>query len=102
MDARSLRARLESIDAHKGMTARNARLPMSCGVNPYLEVDIWIEKKRLAIMLDTAESMSDTSLYRQARHEDALLQRNGCRVLRFLVEDVCERLDSVLGEIDAF
>ena len=95
-------ARLDSIDACKGMTARNARLPMPCGVNPYLEVDIWIEKKRLAIMLNTAESIIDTSLYRQARHEDAILQRNNCRVLRFLVEDVCERLDSVLGEIEAF
>ena len=52
-------ARLDSIDACKGMTARNARLPMPCGVNPYLEVDIWIEKKHLAIMLDAAESMTD-------------------------------------------
>ena len=50
-------------------------------------------------MLDTSESISDISLYRLARREDALLQRNGYRILRFLTEDVCERLDAVLGEI---
>ena len=53
-------------------------------------------------MLDTTESMSDISLYRLARREDALLQRNGYRILRFMAEDVCERLDAVLGEIGMF
>ena len=62
-------------------------------------MDIWSARNRLAIMLDTSESMSDISLYRLARREDALLQRNGYRILRFLTEDVCERLDAVLGEI---
>ena len=76
-----------------------SRLPIPCGTNPYVEVDIWSERNRLAIMLDTSESMSDISLYRLARREDALLQRNGYRILRFLAEDVCERLDAVLGEI---
>ena len=74
----------------------------NCRGAPVLEVDIWSEKKKLAIMLDTTESISEASLYRQARHEDALLQHNGIRVIRFLVEDICERLDSVLGEIVAF
>ena len=37
-----------------------------------------------------------------ARREDALLQRNGYRILRFMAEDVCERLDAVLGEIGMF
>jgi len=46
--------------------------------------------------------MSDISLYRLARREDALPQRNGYRILRFLAEDVCERLDAVLGEIGMF
>jgi very-short-patch-repair endonuclease len=53
-------------------------------------------------MLDTSESMSDISLYRLARREDALLQRNGYRILRILAEDVSERLDAVLGEIEMF
>ena len=95
-------ARLDSLEPCKQLFMRNSRLPIPCGVNPYLEVDVWSEKKKLAIVLDAAESISNASYYRQARHEDALLQRNGIRVIRFLVEDVCVRLDSVLGEIVAF
>ena len=97
---RFLFARLDSLDGNKGMYAQESRLPIPCGTNPYLEVDIWSERNSLAIMLDTSESMSDISLYRLARREDALLQRNGYRILRFLAEDVCERLDAVLGEIE--
>ena len=85
---------------YKNLFARSFRLPIPCGVNPYLEVDVWSEKKRLAVMLDKSEFISDVALYRQSRHEDALLQRNGIRVIRFLVEDVCESLDTVLGEIE--
>ena len=95
-------ARLDSLDGNKGMFEQNSRLPISCGTNPYLEVDIRLERTKLAIMLDTPESISDISLYRLARREDALLQRNGYRILRFLAEDVCERLDAVLGEIGMF
>ena len=95
-------ARLDSLDGNKGMFEQNSRLPIPCGINPYLEVDIRSERTKLAIMLDTPESISDISLYRLARREDALLQRNGYRILRFLAEDVCERLDAVLGEIGMF
>ena len=95
-------ARLDSLEPYKQLFTRSSRLPIPCGVSPYLEVDVWSEKKKLAIMLDSTESISDSSLYRQARHEDALLQHNGIRVIRFLAEDVCECLDAVLGEIVAF
>lgn len=94
-----LLARLNSLDGSKGLFARSARLPIPCGVNPYLEVDIWSDKYKLAIMLDVGESLSDIARYRLARHEDALLQRKGCCALRFLVDDVCERLDAVFGEV---
>ena len=30
------------------------------------------------------------------------MQRNGIRVVRFLADDVCERLDAVFGELEAF
>ena len=33
------------------------------------------------------------------RREDIMLQKNGYRVLRFLVEDVCEHLDDILDTI---
>lgn len=95
-----LLARLDSLEGGKGLFARDVRLPIPCNGNPYMEVEIWSEKNKLAIMLDALESISDVSIYRLARHEDALLQRKGCRILRFLVEDVCERLDAVLGEIE--
>ena len=94
-----LLARLNSLDSCSGLFARSTRLPIPCGENPYLDVDIWSDKYKLAIMLDVAESFSDIAMYRLARHEDALLQLKGCCVLRFLVDDVCERLDAVLGEV---
>ena len=99
---RFLFARLDSLDGNKGMFEQNSRLPIPCGTNPYLEVDICSERIKLAIKLDTPESISDISFYRFARREDALLQRNGYRILRFLAEDVCERLDAVLGVIGLF
>ena len=33
------------------------------------------------------------------RREDIMLQKNGYRVLRFLVEDVCEHLDDIMDTI---
>ena len=95
-------ARLDSLGKSKGMFALNCCLPIPCGTNPYMNVDIWSEKNKLAILLDTQEAISDISRYRIARREDALLQRNGFRVLRFLAEDVCERLHAVLNEIEMF
>ena len=95
-------ARLDSLGTFQGLFGRNARLPIPCGVNPHLEVDLWAEKFRLAVMLDEAGVLSDISRYRLARHEDALLQRHGIRVVRFLADDVCERLDAVLGELESF
>ena len=67
-----------------------------------MEVDAWSAKFKLAIVFDDLKQVQDISRYRIERRRDALLQRNGCRVLRFLVEDVCERLNAVLGEIEAF
>jgi len=42
---------------------------------------------------------ADLSAYRRDRRKDLLLQENGYRVMRFLAEDVCERLDEVLDSI---
>ena len=100
--SRFLFARLDSLVGSKGVFVQNSCLLIPCGTNPHLEVEIWSEKHKLAILLDTRESVSDISRYRIARREDALLQRNGCRVIRFLAEDVCERLDVVLGVIEMF
>jgi len=53
----------------------------------------------LVIELDGAQHLADPDAYRRDRHKDALLQRHGYFVLRFLAEDVGKRLDSVLDSI---
>ena len=95
-------ARLDSLRGGKGRFERDVRLPIPCGPNPWLEVEIWSGRDRLAILLDTPESIADLSRYRLARREDALLQKNGCRVVRLLSCDVSERLDAALDEIARF
>ena len=76
------------------------RLPIACGGNPYLEVDLWSKESKIAIFIDNMAKLSDISLYRIARNEDVLLQKNGMKVVRLLLEDVCENLDYVLKQIN--
>jgi len=51
---------------------------------------------KLAVMLDVSAELSDLDAYRRARREDWLLQKNGYRGVRLLVEDVCTSLDKTL------
>ena len=51
---------------------------------------------KLAVMLDVSAELSDLDAYRRARREDWLLQKNGYRGVRLLVEDVCTCLDKTL------
>ena len=53
----------------------------------------------LVIELDGAQHLADAEAYRRDRRKDALLQQNGFFVLRFLAEDVGQRLDHVLDTI---
>jgi very-short-patch-repair endonuclease len=53
----------------------------------------------VAVELDGAQHLADAEAYRRDRRKDALLQENGYRVLRFLAEDVGQRLDDVLDSI---
>ena len=95
-------ARLESYATTKGLFRENVRVPIPCGANPFLEVDLLAEKSRLAIRLDAMADMADVEAYRRARREDALLQRKGYRIVRFLAEDVCTRLDATLDSLLAW
>ena len=52
------------------------------------------------IMLDSTLDLADVESYRRARREDALLQSHGYHTLRFLAEDICERLDDVMDSIN--
>jgi very-short-patch-repair endonuclease len=64
-----------------------------------MEVDLVCQESRLAVELDGAQHFADASAYRRDRRKDALLQEHGYLVLRFLTEDVCERLNDVLDGI---
>ncbi len=94
-----LLARLDSLAATKGRFRMGERLPIPCGANPFIETDLSYDRDKLVVMLDALESLADPERYRQARHEDLLLQKNGYRVLRFLNEDICSRLDAILDSI---
>ena len=75
------------------------RLPIPCGANPYLEVGLMDSKGKIVVMLDPSSSIPGVEFYRSTRREDVLLQKNGYRVLRLLVEDVCTDLDAALDDI---
>ena len=91
--------RLQSRNPTKDCFKFSVRLPIPCGANPYLEVDLVDERSKFVIMLDSAIDLTDVESYRRARREDTLIQSHGNHVLRFLVEDVCERLGDVLDAI---
>lgn len=55
----------------------------------------------VVIELDGAQHLGNAEAYRRDRRKDALLQRNGYFVLRFLVEDMGKRLEHVLDAIQA-
>ena len=54
---------------------------------------------RLAIELDGEQHLDGADAYRRDRRKDALLQEHGYFVLRFLTEDVGQRLDAVLDTV---
>ena len=76
-------------------------MPIPCCENPYIEVDLLRTNVKVVVVLDSASTLGDVEVYRRNRREDILLQKNGYRVLRFLVEDVCCHLDNVLDSIMA-
>ena len=91
--------RLESCAETKGRFQMGVRLPIPCGANPYLEVGLLDSKGKIVVMLDSSSSIPGVEFYRSTRREDVLLQKNGYRVLRLLVEDVCTDLDAALDDI---
>ena len=64
-----------------------------------MEVDLARANARLAIELDGPQHLADPDAYRRDRRKDALLQENGYFVLRFLAEDVGQRLDHILDTL---
>lgn len=91
--------RLESLSGTKGRFRLDVRLPIPCGANPYVSVDLCRQEDKLVVILDSRLLLADIETYRRSRREDMFLQKNGYRVVRFLVEDVCAHLDDILNAI---
>lgn len=91
--------RLETLPTTAGHFRLNAELPISFDGNGAMEVDLLCKERKLAIEIDGAHHFADAEAYRRDRRKDVLLQENGYHVLRFLADDVGERLDGVLDAI---
>ena len=81
-----------------GLFELNVRLGFCFGPMP-AEVDLLAAGLRLAVEIDGFHHFRDPDSYRRDRRKDALLQRQGLLVLRFLAEDVVVRLEEILEEI---
>jgi very-short-patch-repair endonuclease len=91
--------RLETLAETAGRFRLNARLPIQFDAEGEMEVDLYCAEAHLAVELDGPQHFADPEAYRRDRRKDALLQENGCFVVRFLTEDVGKRLDGVLDTI---
>ena len=83
-----------------GLFELNVRLAFCFGPMS-AEVDLLADSLRLAVEIDGFHHFQDPECYRRDRRKDALLQRQGYLVLRFLAEDVVVRLEDILEEIRA-
>jgi very-short-patch-repair endonuclease len=91
--------RLESLPETTGLFRLNAKLPIPFDGWSEMEIDLFCAGFKLAIEIDGPQHLSDSAAYRSDRRKDALLQENGCHVLRFLAEDLGKHLDATLDAI---
>ncbi len=91
--------RLDSQPETAGLFRLNAKLPIPFDGWSEMEIDLYCAGLRLAIEIDGPQHLSNPAAYRSDRRKDALLQENGCHVLRFLAEDLAKHLDATLDAI---
>ena len=91
--------RLQSLPETTGLFQLNAKLAIPFDGWSEMEVDLYAPEHRLAIEIDGPQHLTDPAAYRRDRRKDALLQENGCLVLRFLAEDLGKHLDATLDAI---
>jgi hypothetical protein len=91
--------RLASLPATAKRFSLNHDLPIPFAGHSRMEVDFLCADARLVVELDGAQHLADANAYRRDREKDALLQEHGYYVLRFLVEDLSQRLDRVLDTV---
>jgi len=91
--------RLETLGYSRGRFRLNTELPIPFDGWGRLEVDLVCADARIAIEIDGGQHLADAEAYRRDRRKDQFLQEAGWFVLRFLAQDVVERLDAVLDAI---
>jgi superfamily II DNA or RNA helicase len=91
--------RLETLPETAGRFRLNAELAIPFDGWGRMEVDLLCADARIAVELDGEQHLAGADAYRRDRRKDNLLQENGYLVLRFLAEDVGQRLDEVLNAI---
>ncbi|CAN5494782.1 DEAD/DEAH box helicase [soil metagenome] len=91
--------RLESLTEPAGLFRLNVKLPIPFDGWSEMEVDLYCADRKLAIEIDGPQHLADPAAYRRDRRKDALLQENGCHVLRFLAEDLSKHLGATLDSI---
>jgi hypothetical protein len=67
--------------------------------NRTAEIDLLCRSLLIAIEVDGYFHFQDKEAYRRDRAKDWLMQRQGMAVLRFLAEDVTERLESIVERV---
>ena len=91
--------RLETLPETAGRFRLNVELPIAFDDCGKMEVDLLGATTDVVVELDGPQHFAGAEAYRRDRRKDALLQRHGYFVLRFLVEDVGRQLDVVLDTI---
>jgi len=91
--------RLESLDGTRGKFRLNVELPIPFNQRGGMEVDFLCEPLKLVVELDGAQHLQDEDAWRSDRRKDALLQRHGYFILRFLATDIARELAAVLDRI---
>jgi hypothetical protein len=93
-----LYARLEVGPPTAGVFRLNEHMEFAFGPRP-AEIDLYSGRHALAVEVDGYYHFTDSAAYRRDRRKDALLQRYEIFVLRFLADDVLERLEEVVAAI---
>ncbi len=91
--------RLESMPETAGKFHLNMQLAIPFDGLSQMEVDFVCPDAHIAIEIDGAHHFADPDAYRRDRRKDVLLQEHGYLVLRFLAEDVGQRLDDILNTV---
>jgi hypothetical protein len=96
---RFLFERLDSLAATTGLFALNQKLDFRHGP-AHAEVDLLAASLGLVVELDGSYfHLRDSAAYRRDRRKDWELQRRGYLVLRFLSDDIGERMEEILDTI---